>query len=36
MTDAELELLIDRAAKKGAREALREISGFMTTTLGTT
>jgi hypothetical protein len=25
MTDAELELLIDRAAKKGAREALRDI-----------
>ena len=25
MTDAELELMIDRAAKKGAREALRDI-----------
>ena len=25
MTDAELELLIDRAAKKGAQEALRSI-----------
>jgi len=25
MTDAELELLIDRAAKKGAKEALKDI-----------
>jgi len=25
MTDAELELMIDRAAKKGAREALKDI-----------
>ena len=28
MTDAELELMIDRAAKKGAREALRRDIGL--------